>query len=94
MTLPVADGPADRDVRASAPSPPETTSPTSAAFNLTSRETEVLDLLARGLTYAQIGEALVISPRTVDAHVRAIFGKLGVRSRTAATRVALQHGLV
>jgi DNA-binding NarL/FixJ family response regulator len=36
----------------------------------------------------------VISPRTVDAHVRAIFGKLDVRSRTAATRIALQHRLV
>jgi non-specific serine/threonine protein kinase len=65
-----------------------------AAFELTPRETEVLRLLTFGLTYAQIAEALVISPRTVDAHVRAIFGKLDVRSRTAATRVALQHHLV
>jgi DNA-binding NarL/FixJ family response regulator len=54
----------------------------------------VLRLLTLGLTYAQIAETLVISPRTVDAHVRAIFGKLDVRSRSAATRVALQHQLI
>ncbi|MDP9414674.1 MAG: LuxR C-terminal-related transcriptional regulator [Pseudomonadota bacterium] len=36
----------------------------------------------------------MISPRTVDAHVRAIFGKLDMRSRSAATHIALQHGLI
>jgi predicted ATPase/DNA-binding CsgD family transcriptional regulator len=55
---------------------------------LTSREVEVLRLIARGLTYAQIAEQLVISPRTVDAHLRAIYGKLGVRSRHEATLLA------
>ena len=54
----------------------------------------MLGLLTHGLTYAQIGDALAISPRTVDAHVRAIFGKLNVRSRSAATRVAVQRRLV
>ena len=73
--------------RPAAPSTPH-------AYDLTAREIEVLRLLTHGLTYAQIAETLVISPRTVDAHVRAIFGKLDVRSRSAATRVALEHGLV
>jgi non-specific serine/threonine protein kinase len=73
---------------------PQTTQPAIPRYDLTPREIEVLRLLSHGLTYAQIAETLVISPRTVDAHVRAIFGKLDVRSRTAATRIALQHGLI
>src|SRR5262249_5258378 len=73
---------------------PETASFTTAGFDLTPREIEVLRHLTHGLTYAQIAETLVISPRTVDAHVRAIFGKLAVRTRTAATRIALEHRLV
>ena len=55
---------------------------------------EVLRLTTLGLTYAQIAERLSISPRTADAHLRAIYGKLGVRSRAAATRVALERQLV
>lgn len=63
-----------------------------AAFaELTSREYEVLQLLARGLTYSAIAETLVVSPRTVDAHLRAIYGKLGVNSRHAATRLWQEH---
>jgi DNA-binding CsgD family transcriptional regulator len=58
---------------------------------LTEREIEVLNLLARGLTNAQIAEKLIISPRTVHAHVRSIYSKLGVTSRSAATRYAIQH---
>jgi non-specific serine/threonine protein kinase len=61
---------------------------------LTAREVEVLRLLTFGMTYAQIGEALAISPRTVDAHARSIFGKLDVHSRSAATRIAVQERLV
>lgn len=61
---------------------------------LTSREVEVLRRLVQGLTYAQIAEQLVISPRTVDAHLRAIYGKLGVRSRHEATRFAVEHNLI
>jgi DNA-binding CsgD family transcriptional regulator len=63
-------------------------------YGLTPREIEVLRLLTLGLTYGQIGEKLVISPRTVDAHIRSIFGKLEVRSRSAATRIAVAQGLV
>jgi non-specific serine/threonine protein kinase len=73
---------------------PQTAQPAIPRYDLTPREIEVLRLLSHGLTYAKIAETLVISPRTVDAHVRAIFSKLDVHSRTAATRIALQHGLI
>ena len=60
---------------------------------LTSRELEVLRLLAEGLTDAQVAEQLVLSPRTVHSHVRSVYRKLGVSSRSAATRYAIRHGL-
>ena len=60
---------------------------------LTVREVEVLTLLAEGLSNGDIAERLVISPRTVHAHLRSIFGKLGVSSRTAALREAARLGL-
>ncbi len=58
-------------------------------FGLTSREREVLQLLATGLTDREIGDALFISWRTAQAHVSNIFTKLGVSTRTAA--VAALH---
>ena len=61
---------------------------------LTGREVEVLRLLAMGLTNAQIAERLVISLLTVKAHVRSIYSKLEVTSRSAATRYAMEHELV
>jgi predicted ATPase/DNA-binding CsgD family transcriptional regulator len=61
---------------------------------LTARETEVLLLLAEGLTNAQIAERLVIRPRTVDSHLASIFRKIGVSTRSAATRYALEHELL
>jgi DNA-binding NarL/FixJ family response regulator len=60
---------------------------------LTARETEVLSLLAEGLTDAQIADRLVLSARTVQAHLRSIYSKLDVTTRTAAARYALTHGL-
>jgi predicted ATPase/DNA-binding CsgD family transcriptional regulator len=60
---------------------------------LTSREVEVLGLVAEGLTDAQVAERLVVSLRTVNAHLRSIYRKLEVRSRSAATRYAVEHGL-
>jgi DNA-binding CsgD family transcriptional regulator len=66
----------------------------SATGDLTEREVEVLQLVARGLTDAQIAEALVISPRTVNAHLRSIYNKLGITSRHAATYFALEHHLI
>ena len=61
---------------------------------LTNREVEVLRLVAKGLTDAEEAGRLSISPRTVGQHLRSIYGKLEVRSRTEATRVAIEHGLV
>jgi DNA-binding NarL/FixJ family response regulator len=60
---------------------------------LTDREVEVLRHLSLGLTSAQIADRLVISPATVNTHLRNIYDKLGVSSRSAATRWAVQHGL-
>jgi DNA-binding NarL/FixJ family response regulator len=60
---------------------------------LTPREVDVLGLVAEGLTNAQIAERLFISPRTVHRHLNSVYHKLGVRSRTAATRFAIEHGL-
>jgi DNA-binding CsgD family transcriptional regulator/tetratricopeptide (TPR) repeat protein len=60
---------------------------------LTARELEVLALVAEGLTDAEVAERLVVSIRTVHAHLRSIYRKLDVRTRSAATRYALQHDL-
>jgi DNA-binding NarL/FixJ family response regulator len=69
-------------------------SPVTYPNGLTAREVEVLRLLARGLTNAQIARELIVSLLTVKAHVRSIYSKLGVTSRSAATRYALEHHLV
>jgi non-specific serine/threonine protein kinase len=65
--------------------PPETV--------LTPREMDVLRLVANGLTNAQVAQQLVLSPNTVSIHLYSIYGKLGVKSRTAAARFAIEHGL-
>ncbi len=83
----------DRE-RTNSPGSGESAAPAAFPEPLTPREQEVLEFLVQGLTDPQIAEALVISPRTVHAHLRNIYGKLGVNSRTAATRLALEHGLV
>ncbi len=60
---------------------------------LTEREIEVLRCVAQGLTDAQVAERLVISPRTVHSHLNSIYSKLGISSRSAATRYAFEHDL-
>jgi predicted ATPase/class 3 adenylate cyclase/DNA-binding CsgD family transcriptional regulator len=60
---------------------------------LTAREVEVLRLVASGLSNTQVSERLVISPRTVDTHLTSIYSKIGVSSRSAATRYAMEHHL-
>ena len=61
--------------------------------DLTRREVEVLGLVAQGLTNAQVAQRLFLSPRTVNAHLNSVYHKLGVSSRSAATRFAVDHGL-
>jgi ATP/maltotriose-dependent transcriptional regulator MalT len=74
-------------------STPPAKSPPTYPDGLTGREVEVLRLLAQGLTDAQIAEHLVISPRTVNTHLTAIYGKIQVSSRSAATRYAIEQRL-
>jgi DNA-binding NarL/FixJ family response regulator len=64
-----------------------------AAPKLTERETEVLRLVAKGLSYRQIAERLVLSHRTVQNHVQNTLGKLQLHNRVELTRYALQNGL-
>lgn len=61
--------------------------------SLTVRELEVLRLLARGQTQAQIAEQLFISPKTVGSHIQKILTKLDVHSRAHAVALAHKHGL-
>jgi NarL family two-component system response regulator LiaR len=61
---------------------------------LTERETEVLQLLARGMSNKEIAQALTIGEQTVKTHVGHILGKLGVSSRTHAALFAMRNGLV
>jgi len=75
------------------PTPSATPSPQAYPAGLTAREVEVLRLLAGGLTDQQIADKLVLSPRTVHAHISSIYSKLGVTSRSAATRYAIEHHL-
>ena len=65
-----------------------------APDGLTARELEVLALIAEGRTDAEVADALVVSLRTVHAHLRSVYRKLGLHTRSAATRYALEHDLV
>jgi DNA-binding NarL/FixJ family response regulator len=60
---------------------------------LTERELEVLRLIARGLSNADIADRLYLSEGTVRNHVSAILSKLGTSDRTQAAVIAIQHGL-
>jgi DNA-binding CsgD family transcriptional regulator/tetratricopeptide (TPR) repeat protein len=78
------------DPVAAPPVPKSSTAPD----GLTAREMEVLRLVAQGLADAQVAQQLVISPHTVNTHLKSIYGKLHVTSRSAATRYAMEHHLM
>lgn len=69
------------------------TRPPKYPAGLTAREIDVLQLVAEGLSDKEIAERLILSVRTVSTHLTSIYGKLEVKSRSAATRFALEHGL-
>ncbi len=64
-----------------------------AAPRLTDRETEVLRLVAKGMSYRQIAERLGLSHRTVQNHVQNTLGKLQLHNRVELTRYAIERGL-
>jgi DNA-binding NarL/FixJ family response regulator len=68
--------------------------PATALAELTSREREVMALVAEGLTNAEIGERLFMSPATARTHVSRILTKLGARDRTQLVVMAYESGLV
>jgi DNA-binding NarL/FixJ family response regulator len=61
---------------------------------LSAREAQVLQLIASGMSDAEIAARLYISPRTVNRHTTSIYNKLNVNSRVAATRFAIDHQLI
>jgi len=72
----------------------EVRTPDRSAEALTERETEVLRLLAQGMSNLEIAQALIIGEQTVKSHVSHILAKLGVPSRTQAALYAIRVGLV
>jgi HD-GYP domain-containing protein (c-di-GMP phosphodiesterase class II) len=66
----------------------------SVSTGLTERQVEVLRLLAQGLTNRQIGERLVLSPRTAERHVQDIYLRIGASSRAAAALFAAENELL
>ena len=69
--------------------------PKKSGYNpLSSRETQILSLLAKGMSFIEIGEVLGISPHTVTAHIKKIYRKLAVHSRGEAVYEATQLGIL
>lgn len=77
------------EYRRMADAPPEGAEPP----RLTERETDVLRLVAKGLTARQIAERLVLSHRTVENHVQSTLRKLQLHNRVELARYAIEHGL-
>ncbi|MGK4583733.1 response regulator [Kitasatospora sp. HPMI-4] len=72
---------------------PAAPAPSPAVPRLTARETEVLRLVAKGLSYRQIADRLVLSHRTVQNHVQNTLGKLQLHNRVELVRYAIEQGL-
>jgi DNA-binding NarL/FixJ family response regulator len=79
---------------AAAPPAPGIGPPASGGSPLSQRESEVLDLVARGFTYQEVARQLGVSMATVQTHARNIYGKLAVHSKTEAVFEARQLGLL
>jgi NarL family two-component system response regulator LiaR len=71
-----------------------TARPPEPGQDLTPREREVLALMIKGDTNAQVAEKLGVSPSTIKSHVSSILSKLGVDSRTEAVALAVRHDLI
>jgi len=67
---------------------------TSLTGGLSARETEVLALVARGLSNKQIAARLSITPRTAGSHIEHIYDKIGATTRGSAALYAMRHGLI
>ena len=74
--------------------PQASAAPAKGSKRLSAREADVLGLVAEGLTDSEVADRLYLSPRTVGQHLRSAYRKLGVKSRAAATRAAIERGLI
>lgn len=83
-----------RDPNAAAPDPAPAAPPRAQTSPMSPRELEVAQLVAEGLTNAEVGKRLHISPRTVTTHLVKIYEKLDLHSRTALTRYVIERGLL
>jgi predicted ATPase/DNA-binding CsgD family transcriptional regulator len=72
----------------------QASSPPSYPAGLSAREVEVLGLVARGMTNAEVAEKLFLSSRTIEWYLGSIYRKVGLHSRTEAARFAVEHGLL